>query len=247
MMRMERFSIGLCLVGLLFATAARADFVVDSAAFDKAYIPALAVTSQGEAEKSKAAMARLNQAWLLYSNAHRQDNPGDASWEKGFAEIDKWIREADAIVARGDTLIDAHNVLEHVRVILMQLRQKHGIDYYLDHQTAFHEPMETIVLAAKGKTPATLTEQDLATIRNTLPALDARWKAVQNARFEPGNYGLDSTRAAKVKQTVERETEAIETLKKALAGSDKSAMIQSAAAIKPPFAQLYMLFGAFAQ
>ena len=143
--------------------------------------------------------------------------------------------------------MDAHNVLEHVRVILMQLRQKHGIDYYLDYQTAFHEPMEAIVLAAKGKTPATLAEQDLAKIRNTMPALEARWKAVQNARFDPDKYGLDSERAARVKRSLELETEAIEKLKKALAGSDKTSMIQLAVAIKPPFAQLYMLFGEFAQ
>jgi hypothetical protein len=247
MMRMERFSIGVCLVALFFATAAHADIVTDSAAFDKAYIPALALTSQGEAEKSKAAMARLNQAWRDFSNAHRKDNPDDDAWMQGFSEIDKWILEADMNVAHGDKLMDAHNVLEHVRVILMELRQKHGIDYYLDYQTAYHEPMEGIVLAAKGKTPVTLTEQDLAKIRNAIPELETRWNAVRSARFDPGSLGLDSTRTAKVKRSIELETESIDGLKHALAGSDRSAMIQQAVAIKPPFAQLYMLFGEFAQ
>lgn len=246
-MRIERFSIWVCLVGMFFVTTVRADVLAHSAGFDKAYIPALALTSQGDSEKSKVAMARLNQAWRFYSNAHRQDNPGDESWMKGFAEIDQWIREADTIVARGNKLIDAHNVLEHVRIILMQLRQNHGIDYFPDHLTAFHEPMEEIVLAAKGKTPETFTEQDLATIRNTLPALEARWSAVRKARFDPAKYGLDGERAAKVKQYVELETAAMDKLKKALAGSDEATMIQSAVAIKPPFAQLYMLFGEFAQ
>jgi hypothetical protein len=59
--------------------------------------------------------------------------------------------------------------------------------------------------------------------------------------------GLDSTRTAKVKRSIELETESIDGLKHALAGSDRSAMIQQAVAIKPPFAQLYMLFGEFAQ
>ena len=245
-MRMERFSIWVCLVGMFFVTTVRADFLANSAGFDKAYIPALALTSQGEAEKSKVAMARLDQAWHFYSNAHRQDNPGDESWMKGFVEIEQWIREADTVVASGGKLIDAHNVLEHVRISLMQLRQNHGVDYYPDHLTAFHEPMEEIVLAAKGKTPATFTEQDLAKIRNTIPALEARWSAVRKARFDPANYGLDTERAAKVKRFLELETEAMETLKKALSGSDKAAMIQSAVAIKPPYAQLYMLFGEFA-
>lgn len=246
-MRMQRFSIWVCLAAMFFSTAAHADIVTDSAAFDKAYIPALALTSQGEAEKSKAAMARLDQAWRDFSNAHRKDNPDDDAWMQGFSEIDKWILEADASVARGDKLMDAHNVLEHVRVILMRLRQKRGIDYYLDYQTAYHEPMEAIVLAAKGKTPATFTEQDIDKIRNAIPELEKRWNAVRNARFDPGNLGLDSTRSARIKRSIELETESIAGLKHALAGADKSAMIQRAVAIKPPFAQLYMLFGEFAQ
>ena len=246
-MCMERLSTWVCLVAMFFSTAAHADMVTDSAAFDKAYIPALALTSQGDAEKSKTAMVRLNQAWRDFSNAHRKDHPGDDAWQQGFSEIDKWILEADANVAHEDKLMDAHNVLEHVRVILMQQRQKHGIDYFLDYQTAYHEPMERIVLVAKGKTPATLTEQDIDKIRNAIPELEKRWNAVRNARYDPGNLGLSRARNAEVKRSIELETESIAGLKQALAGSDKSAMIQHAVAIKPPFAQLYMLFGEFSQ
>ena len=246
-MRIEWLAMLACLASVFSATAVRADIVTDSAAFDRAYIPALALTNQGNAEKSKAAMVRLNQAWRVYSQAHRQDNPGDGAWMNGYTEIDRRIAAADAMVARGGQLEEAHDALEPVRVILMQLRQKHGVDYYLDYQTAFHEPMEAIALAAKGKTPATLTQQDLATIRNTISALDARWSVVRNASFDPANFGFDSARAAKVKELLQLETDAIAALKKALAGPDKSVMIQRAVAIKPPFAQLYMLFGEFAQ
>jgi hypothetical protein len=242
-MRKTFFAMLICLIGWCVMVGARADMVTDSAALDKAYIPALALTSQGNAAQSKAAILRLKHAWQIYAQAHRQDFPGDDRWTAAFSEIENWIDVADGIVAHGGVLIEAHDALEHVRVILMQQRQNHGIDYFLDYQTAFHEPMEAIALTARGKTPETLTPQDLAKIRDTLPELDARWNALRSARFEPKNFGLDEAQAAKAMQLLARESEAIVLLKQALAGTDRAAVIQRALAIKPPFAQLYLLVG----
>jgi hypothetical protein len=234
---------GLSVLGMLCAASARADMVSDSAVFDRTYIAALALTSQNEAEKSKTAMTKLNQAWRTYAGAYRSYKPADAAWKTGFSDIDTAIAKADGLVARGDSLPMAHDALEPVRVILMRLRQKHGIDYYVDYQTAFHEPMEAIVLTVKGKTPDTLTQEDMDKMRRLLPTLEARWMALQNAKFEPGKHGFDDPRAAKLKQLSEQETLAVAAFKRALAESDKSAIIQRAAAIKPPFAQMFMLFG----
>jgi DNA-binding protein len=240
------FSIGVFALGFFSANAVLADIVKDSAAFDKAYIPALALTSQNEPEKTRAAIDKLKAAWGVYASAHRQHQAADEAWKKGFADIDGVIAKADAIVARGTNVTEAHDTLEQVRVTLMQLRRKNGIDYFLDYQTAFHEPMEAIVLTVKGKTPETLDAQDIDKIRKLIPALDARWSALQNARFDPQQFDFDSARSAKLQQLIAAETEAITALKKALAQPDKAALIQHAAAIKAPFSQMFMLFGAFA-
>jgi hypothetical protein len=238
-------SIMICLIGISFPLNSRADMGTDSAVFDKDYIPALSLTSQGAVNKSKDAMRLLNQSWKIYLKLHRHDYPGDNAWITGFNEIDEWIRKADEIVDSGEKLNDAHNALEHVREILMQLRQKHKIDYYPDYLTAFHEPMEEIVLTAKGKSASTLSELDLAKIRRTLSVLDERWKEVLNARLDPKAFGFDSNHAASVKHAIELENAAIDSLKRSLGGADKAAVIQHATAIKPPFAKLYMMFGAF--
>lgn len=245
-MRIRWISIAVCVAGLFCVSSVRADIVVSSARFDKAYIPALALTSQGDVAKSKVAMVRLHQAWNAFLASYRKEGIGDESWDKGFAAIEKRLREADAVLAIGNPPVDAHNVLEHIRVTLMELRQQHNIDYFLDHQTAFHEPMEEIVLAAKGKTPATLTPQDMALIKRTMPLLESRWNAVRGAQFDPVVFGFDDAQTAKAKQLIESETAAIVALKVALAGNDKALLIQRAMAIKPPFAQLYTAFGEFA-
>ena len=154
--------IGMLVLSLLgTARIAHANIVADSAALDKAYIPALALTNQNEPEKSKAAMAKLKDAWRVYAATYRAAKPSDRTWRQGFADIDSWLAQADATVTTGTRLADAHDTLEYVRVTLMQLRQKNGIDYFLDHQTAFHEPMEEIVLTVKGKALDTLTPKDV--------------------------------------------------------------------------------------
>lgn len=236
-------SIFLFLLSLSYPASAQSDVVADSAVFDRAYVAALALTSQNEADKSKKAMAKLNQAWRTYAGSYRTHKPADAAWKNGFAEVDTAIAKADALVAQGDSLAAAHEALEPVRVILMQLRRKNGIDYFLDHQTAFHQPMEDTVLTAKGKTSDSLTQYDIDKMRRLLPTLEARWSAMQNAEFEPAKFGFDEGRRAKLKQYSELETLAIAALKRALAESDKAAIIQRAQAIKPPFAQMFMLFG----
>lgn len=246
-MQIKMISLWFILLGALIPAAARADIVADSAAFDKAYIPALALTSQNALNQSRAAMAQLNQAWLVFDNAHRNDFVKDNAWKKGFEEINDWIRQADSVVNQGGNLADAHNTLEHVREILMQLRKQHKINYYLDYQTAFHEPMEAIVLIAKGKTPATFSEQDLAKMNAILPELETRWNAVLNAKFVPEVFGFDHAHAANVTHYIELETKAISELKQSLAGDDRAVVIQSAVAIKQPFSHLYMSFGALSR
>jgi hypothetical protein len=233
-----------CLVSLASVSGARADILSDSARFDRVYIPALALTSQGEADGSRSAMARLKPAWHVFAQAHERDQPGDLSWTRSFGQVAKQIEEADSLVAAGK-LSEAHEALEQVRILLMELRHKHHIAYFPDLLTAFHEPMEEIVLTVKGKTPATLTSAQRGTIKALLPELERRWQAVLGAGFKPALFGFSPERTAKAKQLMEAETQAIARLRKALDDQGSVALLPSGMAIKPAFAQLYMLFGEF--
>lgn len=246
-MRINSFVIFL-VASMFVANIVHADLISDSAALDRAYIPALAHTSVGQADASRLAMVRLHQAWAVYKKAHYHDFPDDEAWKQGFHKIAQWITKADGLLGGVETEIDtheAHEALEHIRVILMHLRQKHGIDYFLDHQTAFHEPMEQIVLSAKGKTPLTFGTAELTQIRTALPELESRWNSVRTASFVGTEYGIDAAGMSRIRQFIQQESAAIETLKQALDSGDENRIIQAAVAIKPPFARLFKSFGEF--
>lgn len=237
--------IGLFVFQYAQAGVDRTEMLQDMAAFDRAYVAALALTSDQKQEPSRKSMARLNTAWLTFRKRYQVSLGTDHKWRAGFAKIDEQIRRADTIVTRATGLIEAHEALEEVRVIFMQLRRHDAIPYFPDALTAYHEPMEAIVLAAKGKTPQTLSDADLATIVRTLPEAKKLWQEAIKIPVADDVFGFDPSRSQAVNAAIQQESEALQKLEKALATRDRALLIPAAVGIKPPFARLYKQFGDF--
>ncbi len=245
---MLRSTLRLALVALILlagiASADPATLFDDMVAFDRVYIPALAMTSQGKERPSLKAIAQLKEAWTTFQEAHSGDYPDDPEWKRDFKAIDDRLFESTMFTSPDWTHL-AHNALEPIRDRMREMRLRHDIDYYVDYLTAFHEPMETIVLAGKDKTTQTFTEDDLATIKKTIPQAEKLWAEVQAAPFEAGRYGFSPAKAKQVADQVEKEAQALAALNKAVAAGDTAAIIQRAVAMKPNFAKLFMMFGDF--
>jgi hypothetical protein len=236
---------GLALAGTPQPATAQTYLRADMAALDRAYIAALALTSQEKLIPARRAMAVLVPTWQAFQAKYAQVNPSDPQWSVDFDDVDGRIHRADAIVTAGTALLDAHEELEGVRITLMGLRERSGIDYYVDDLTRFHEPMETIVLAAKDKTPESFTPADLATIQAHLPEAQARWQRVVAHEFDAALFGFPESKQTALRAGIAAETEALAQLEQALAAGDTTAIVKRSVAIKPSFAALFMLFGDF--
>jgi hypothetical protein len=125
----------------------------------------------------------------------------------------------------------------------MKLRQRNHLDYFVDALTTFHEPMETIVLAAKDRTSDTLTEADIAHIRKMLPQAEQAWQRVAAARLDADDYMLAPAQADDARKLMALEAASLSALKDALASDDKARIVRAAVAVKPHFAKLFMTFG----
>lgn len=217
----------------------------DMVRLDKSYIAALALTSQAKVAESRKAMEILAGSWKGFKDRYYDANPGDAQWKKDLDAADHMIAEASQIVVSDRKVTDAHETLEEMRMVMMKLRARNGIEYFVDHLTAFHEPMEAIVLAAKDKTPETLTDADVQRIRATLPEAEALWKRVMAGNLDGPTYALDASQLERARKLMQTEQQALATLKSALAAGDKPAIIKAAVGVKPNFAALFMTFGDF--
>ncbi len=235
----------IALAAILLTGFAANDIRQDMVKFDKVYIAALALTSQGKVAESRKVVDALQKEWRGFSDRHYNANPRDAQWKADFDHVSGMVDEAVSIVAPGRKVTEAHEALEHVREVLMKLRQRNRIDYFIDGLTAFHKPMETIVLAAKDKTGDTITEADIAHIRNTLPQAEQAWQHVAAAKLDANDYLLGYTQVEDARKLMALENASLGALKDALATGDKARIAQAAVGIKPHFAKLFMTFGDF--
>lgn len=213
-------------------------------AFDQAYIPVLAFTSQQQGTAARTIMPEVLARWQTLQQHvpaawRRQD-----AWQQTVTEVTTRLNKADTFIRDGH-LTEAHEALEGVRTVLMTQRTQQGIDYFVDRLTAYHEPMEVIVLTVKGKTSATLTDADIATLRQHLQKAQVIWHPVASARIDPKHYRLTEDALTALYARVQHETTALKALREALDAGDRQQIIGAAIAIKPPFAQLFMLFGDF--
>lgn len=218
----------------------------DMVAFDRAYIPALALTDSGDAAKAKKAVALLVARWQELRAKYNAAPTLNPQWRADFDNINAMILTADRMMIEGQPPQEAHGILEGVRTMLKDLRVGYGISYDLDALTQFHEPMEAIALAVNGKTAAQLTADDLATIEEQWRYADSIWqRQVVKATFDPALFQLSPEQDRKLREEIRLETGIMLELKAALDAGDKARVIQSAAALKPHFTAIYTLFGDF--
>jgi len=241
---------GCVMVSMLLAQtgcgeAPKSDLQKDMVRLDQVYIPALALTSQRKVVPAQKTMSLLNARWKAFKETHSNPQASDAQWPADFDRIDRLIAKAESIVTTGQNLMQAHETLEGVRTTLLKLRRRNGIDYFVDYLTDFHGPMEAIVLSAKGKTEADLTQAEVEKIRTLLSQATALWHELTAAHFDTTLFEFDAPRLKKMRQYQEAETSALARLQQALNNGNNSATLSAAIALKPNFAKLFMLFGDF--
>ena len=193
--RGARGSVTLALVVLAAVVSAAplsAATITDAmASFDRAYIPVLALTSQGKAEASSKAMTILKAEWPRWVS----ENAGayaDQGWSQAIAKVGQVIAESEALIAKSD-LAGAHEALEQVRDILMTQRDARAISYYVDGLNHYHEAMEELAAVTAGKTAESLTAGDIERLASLLPETRALWTRAQQAPFDARDLRLCSS------------------------------------------------------
>jgi soluble cytochrome b562 len=217
----------------------------DFARFDKAFIPPLSLTNQEKVEPSRKAMGILNEEWGAFKSKYYDANPEDARWKESFDRIGAQIDKADRIVADGKDLIQAHEALEEIRVITMDLRKRNDMNYFIDPLTEFHVSMEELSHFGADNTPDLVRDKDLEHLKGVAQQAADLWQAIQQADFNADTFGFSEEKTAKMQELMKAEADALNNLMPALQRGDKAAAIQAAKGVKAPYARLYTMFGDF--
>ena len=235
--------VGLSLVLVPWIGYGQDAVIKDTAVFDKAYIPALFLTSQGKVEESKLSMKFLKEEWAVFKKRYYSAQPNDAQWKKDMDKVEEMIMAADSTVASGKDLRSAHGDLEGAGGILMEARQRNKIEYFPDYLTEFHGIMEEIFEAAVNWKPETLSEKDIQTIQKVLSEGLEAWDGTKKAKFIPDLYGFSPEKVQKMRNLHKAEEDALLAFQEAIKKGDKAEIIKEALSLKPKYASIYLLFG----
>jgi hypothetical protein len=243
-----------CAIVPAVASAKDEDLVQAMAALEKAYVPPLFYTSNNSKPLSVKSMAIYTSEWAAFAGAYYDYRPDYANWQGYFVVIEEAIAEANAIVSTCaadpscSNVVPAHESLERVRLTMLELRTHNGFPKFnTDTLTAFHDPMEAIVLAVKGKTPDMIDDAMMATLRAYLDEALFLWSKVEKCPLEPALWRLTDQQVTDYYTCLFQERLALTAFEDALNAANKPAIIQTGVALKPAFVKIYTLFGDFAR
>lgn len=213
--------------------------------FDQAYIPALALTSVEQVYPSRKAYAQLMRQWREFKQTHENISQNDQRWADDLEAVEVSLRRAGKLIAEGEELKEAHEALEHIRQVMLRARERMGMDYFLDHLTRFHDPMEAIVLKCKNTPPQQLSPSDIEELEHQLRLAQRLWLKVRETEFDAKLFEFDEEREATMRQSMLLVEGAMTNLERALAVGDEKEILTAGQGLKPPFARCFKLFGRF--
>ena len=246
-MRIRTVSFAALLLALWLGLTAFTDtdeLLSDFAHLDSAFIPPLALTNQEKVQPSKKAMELLMQNWKPFYTEYRI-NPDDPEWAEDMDSIDQAFEQAQVIVASGENLMRAHEVLETYRTTTAEMRRRNNMDYFIDPLTDFHSSMEGIVHTADEHGVDEIDASLRETLADMLATAKEEWRVIMEFDLNPALFGFSQGQVEKLREFMEKEQQSLHRLDQALESGTAEEVKEAGVGIKPAYQQIYKMFGNF--
>lgn len=249
------------------AQAKDRDFMADMVAMEKSYINPLFYTSNMNPPKAKASYEAFVKVWDAFYAEYRTYRPSEKNWIARFDAMDAAVKgpkeiilKAAALFAAGDPsckvatttptvtfacpiLVGAHDILEAVRFELWDLRAHNGFPRFItDRLTAYHDPMEAIVLTFKGRPLPTISAEELAAVGEYLDEAIYLWTLVEKAPIDAALWGFSDAAMVEIEKRIAAEGAMLETLAAFYDAGDFVSLAANAMALKQAFVPVYTAF-----
>jgi len=216
----------------------------DMAAFDRAYIPARTLASQGQATSALKALRLLTDRWGAFRRRYGHDLEVDAASIQALAQVDAHIADANNAANTGQwPAVTDH--LTSVGQILLTVRRSHQIAYYLDGITLLHSSLYAMTVVARDKSAETLSVDDIISITSHLPVAISQCEDLQQIPFDEELFSFTPAKTQTLRDGLTREANALRELRQALDLRDRGLLLLRIAAAEATFAGLPTLFGDF--
>lgn len=212
---------------------------------DRQYIPAMIYLEQKDQQSAQDAMMRFSQQWSSFVSTFAVDSD-DSDWPH-FLDIASGMVSKAFIDVREGQLESAKAQLEGVRVTLHGLRERNGINYYVDELNAYRPYMQAIIKTSENKGKRRFTKAEIRTLQKNWAQVWPRWEAIRQhvsqAQFNQELYGFTDQRFVELKQAVAQEQMALNKLRMALRRGSHQDMADAGIGLEAGFMRTYRAFG----
>jgi hypothetical protein len=226
------------------ACAARC-FLCDCAAFDRAFLPALVYSDQGDLQMTVAAIRVLDVRMSTFRIACYQDALPGTAGPADLQAVSQRIVAADKAAATYSDVAGAHKLLREIPPYMVDMRTIAGETYYLDplfRLLVILDEMNPLIVA---RTPETLMDTDLGNLKDLAAEAGKELATAQGGKLDGPQFGLTSDDTDTVQQGLTDEGTDLTALTAALQAGDKRTALSSAHALKPVWQDLMRPFGDF--
>lgn len=242
-------------------------FLADMVAMEKSYVNPLFYTSNMNPPKAKASYEAFVEVWDAFYAEYRTYRPSEKNWIARLDAMDAAVKGPKAIIlqaaklfAAGDasckvatttptvtfacpSLVGAHDILEAVRYELWELRDHNGFPRFVtDALTAYHDPMEAIVLTFKGRPLPTISAEELAAVGEYLDEAIYLWTLVEKAPIDADLWGFSDAAMEVIAARKAAEAAMLEKLAAFFDAGDFAGLAANSMALKQAFVPVYTAF-----
>lgn len=212
---------------------------------DRQYIPAVIYIDQGDRQSASDAMMKFSEQWSSFITTF-EVNSDDPEWPHFLDIASGMVSEAFMDVQEGN-LESAKKQMEAVTVTLHGLRERNGINYYVDELNAYKPYMDALIAVADSKSGKLFTKDQIRALQKNWAQVWPRWEAIRHhvsrAKFDQALYGFTDDRFVELKQAVAQEQLALNKLRQALRSGTHQEMADAAIGLEAGFMRTYRAFG----
>ena len=228
----------LTMMALLFTSFANTDIRSRMVGFDQAFIPALEHTLQGDVHQAKRAVFYLEFQWRKLQVPLQHRYPEE---RLALSRISNWLGDAYYAID-ANCPVTAANQLEHVKYEMMVLRDRHGIDYYLDDLYDFQGKLELVAEAATDEMLCLMEWSEFVALTHEL---QREWSSIQRKPFDAALHEFDADQARQLRHYQQSMAKALGAFAKAVNSAQRKDVALASRQLEPAFEQVLHLFGNF--
>lgn len=213
-------------------------------ALDQQFIPLLGALAGSNAAPAQAAAESVLAAWPAFTQRCTEACPDDPRLSESLQGAEQGLRQGTALLTANK--LEAARVEFHaVRMTLMQLRARLGVEYLPDYLTRYAQPLDVALAQATKLTPTNSTRADFMGVRDLCVAVRGYWLQFLGApRIDAARYGFTPAQIAELQAAVLECNAAMKALETAFEGGDPQAMLTTLNGLKPPYLRVLAVFGA---